>query len=146
MNHFLTIFLEYKITNLLCVDYIVLLPGKTLSNYTNLFSPNEYKKNDKIISILKLNISSLKFRSRNINEIRNYLLDEMKNNDLIGEKYKKTSKYLNYFEHLLILVSTVTSCVSISAFVSLVFAPVGIASSKVRINLCAITAGIKRYK
>ena len=146
MNQFLTIFLEYKIINLLCVDYIVLLPGKTLSNYTNLFSPNEYKKNDKIISILKLNISSLKFRSRNINEIRNYLLDEMKNNDLIGEKYKKTSKYLNYFEHLLILVSTVTSCVSISAFVSLVFAPVGIASSKVGINLCAITAGIKRYK
>ena len=146
MNHFLTIFLEYKITNLLCVDYIVFLPGKTLSNYTNLFSPNEYKKHDKIISILKLNISSLKFRSRNINEIRNYLLDEMKNNDLMGEKYKKTSKYLNYFEHLLILVSTVTSCVSISAFVSLVFAPVGFASSKVRINLCAITAGIKRYK
>ena len=49
MNQFLTKFLEYKIINLLCVDYILLLPGKTLSNYTNLFSPNEYKKNDKII-------------------------------------------------------------------------------------------------
>ena len=64
----------------------------------------------------------------------------------MDEKYKKTSKYLNYVEHLLLLVSTVTSCVSISAFVLLVFAPVVIASSEVGINLCAITAGIKKYK
>ena len=34
---------------------------------------------------------------------------------LINEKYKKTCKYLNYVEHLLILVSTVTGCVSVSA-------------------------------
>ena len=26
-----------------------MLAGKALSNYTNLFSPNDYKKNDKII-------------------------------------------------------------------------------------------------
>ena len=26
-----------------------MLAGKTLSNYTNLFSPNDYKKNDKIV-------------------------------------------------------------------------------------------------
>ena len=36
------------------------------------------------------------------------------------EKYKKTCKYLNYVEHLLILVSTITGCVSISSLVSLV--------------------------
>ena len=39
---------------LLCVNFIVslieyMLAGKTLLDYTNLFSPNEYKKNDKII-------------------------------------------------------------------------------------------------
>ena len=36
----------------------------------------------------------------------------------MSEKYKKTCKYLNYAEHLLILASTVTGCVSISAFAS----------------------------
>ena len=34
----------------------------------------------------------------------------------MNEKYEKTYKYLNYFENLLILVSTVTRSVSISAF------------------------------
>ena len=61
-------------------------------------------------------------------------------------KNKKTCKYLNYVEHLLILVSPVTGCVSISAFPSLVFVPVVITSSAVGINICAITAGIKKYK
>ena len=52
----------------------------------------------------------------------------------------------NCVKHLLILVSTVTSCISISAFVSLVCVPVGIASSAVGITLCAIPAGIKKYE
>ena len=36
--------------------------------------------------------ASLKFRSTQIDEIRNYLLDEIKHNNLISEKYKKTCK------------------------------------------------------
>ena len=62
------------------------------------------------------------------------------------EKYKKTCKYLNYVEHLLILALTSTSCVSVSTFVSLVCVPVGITSSAVGIKICAIIAGIKKYK
>ena len=64
----------------------------------------------------------------------------------MSEKYQKKCKYLNYVEHLLILVSTVTGCVSSSAFDSLVCVPVGITSSSVGIKICAITAGIKKYK
>ena len=44
----------------------------------------------------------------------------------MSEKHKKTCKYLNYVEHLLVLVSTVTACVSILAFVSLVSVHVSI--------------------
>ena len=47
---------------------------------------------------------------------------------------------------MLILASTVTSCLSISLFASLVCVPVGITSSGVGIELCAITAAIKKYK
>ena len=89
---------------------------------------------------------SVEFRFRTIDETRNCLLDEIKHNDLMSEKYKKTCKDLNYIEHLLILASTITGCVSISAFASLVCVPVGITSSAVGINNCAITAGIKKYK
>ena len=62
--------------------------------------------------------ASLKFRLRKIDEIRNYLLDEIKHNDLMTEKYKKICKYLNYVEKLLILVLTVTGLDSISSFAS----------------------------
>ena len=57
----------------------------------------------------------LEFRLKN-DETRNYFLDEIKQNDLISEKYKKTCKHFNYVEHLFILVPTITGCVSISAF------------------------------
>ena len=43
-------------------------------------------------------------------------------------------KYLNYVEHLLILVSTFTGCVSISAFASLICVPVSSWSSVVGIK------------
>ena len=45
---------------------------------------------------------------------------------------------------MLILASTVTGCVSISAFAWLVCIPIGITSSAVGINICVITAVIKK--
>ena len=57
-------------------------------------------------------------RSRKIDETRNCLLDEIKWNDAMSQKYKKTCTYLIYVEQLLILASTVTGCVSISSFAS----------------------------
>ena len=50
------------------------------------------------ISILTMNMveeESVEFRLREIDETRNYLLDEIKHNNLMREKYKKTFKYLN---------------------------------------------------
>ena len=78
---------------------------------------------------------SLEFRLRKIVETRNDLLDITKHNDLMSGNYKKTCKYLNYVEHLLNVVSTVTGCLSISRFDSLVAIPVGIASSTVGIKI-----------
>ena len=46
---------------------------------------------------------------------------------------------------MVILSSAVFASISISAFASLVCVPVGITSSAVGINTCAITAGIKKY-
>ena len=83
---------------------------------------------------------------KKIDETRDYLLEEINHNDLMIEKCEKTCKYLNYVEHLLILVSTITDCVSISAFASSVCVPVGITSSTLEIKICAITTRIKKHK
>ena len=66
-----------------CIAFIeYMLAGKTLLDYTNLFFPNDYKRNDKIIyKYFKNNIveeASLEFRFKKNDETRNYLLDEIK--------------------------------------------------------------------
>ena len=81
----------------LCITFIeYMLAGKTLLDYGDLFSSNCYKNNDKIIyKYSKVNMSCLEFELRKIGETRNYLLDQIKHNDLINEKCKKTCKYLS---------------------------------------------------
>ena len=54
--------------------------------------------------------------------------------------------HLNYVEQLLILDSTITRCVSVSAFALLVCVFAGSKSSAVGLKICAITARIKKYK
>ena len=63
-----------------------------------------------------------------IDETRNYLLEEIKHNDLMSEKHKKVCRALNFFEHFFVFISAISGCVSISAFDLLVVVPVGIAS------------------
>ena len=64
----------------------------------------------------------------------------------MSRKYKKVSTTLNYIVHFLIFVSTITRCISISAFASLLGIPIEITSSAVGLKICAIAAGIKKYK
>ena len=80
-----------------------------------------------------------------IDETSNYLIEEMKKNEL-SMKHKKACKTLNYIEHLLILASTVIGCRSISTFTPIVGISVGIASSAIGIKICTITSVIKRCK
>ena len=68
----------------------------------------------------------------------NYFIKEMRQNELISKKHKKVCKTLHYIKHFLILASTFTGCVSISAFSFLVGIPVDIASSAIGIKICAI--------
>ena len=62
----------------------------------------------------------------------------------MSEKRKKVYRVINYFEHCLIFVSAVSSCVSISELVLLAGVPVGIASSAVRLKICALTIEVKK--
>ena len=60
----------------------------------------------------------------------------MNRNDLMSKRHKKICRVLNYIDHSLTVVSTITGCVSISAFASLVGISIGIASSTIRLK-CA---------
>ena len=62
---------------------------------------------------------SQEFRLKNKHETRNYFLEEIGQNELEGRNHKKLCTTLNYIEHVLILASTITGCISISAFASL---------------------------
>ena len=64
----------------------------------------------------------------------------------MSRKHKKVCTILNYNEYFLILASAIAGCISIAAFASLHDIPIGITSSAVGLKICAITAGIKKYK
>ena len=64
----------------------------------------------------------------------------------MSRKFKKVCTSLNYIEHFLILASTITECISISAFDSLLGVPIVITSSAIGLKICTITAGIEKYK
>ena len=85
------------------------------------------------------------FRLQKIGKIRNYLIEEINRNKLMSKKHK-VCRILNYIHQLVITISTITGCVSISAFTSLVGITVGVISSAIRLKICVITSGIKRKK
>ena len=82
------------------------------------------------------------FRWNKINEIRNYLIKEINQNELMNKNHQKVCTVLNYINHSLVSNSTITGCVSIT----LVGISIGIASSTIGLKICVITAGIKKYK
>ena len=65
---------------------------------------------------------------------------------MTSKKQNKTRWTLNYLEHKFFFISTVSGCVSISAFASLVGIPIQIKSSSIGLKICAIPARIKEFK
>ena len=87
------------------------------------------------------------FRLQNIDETRNYYLEEIKQIELMNRKYKKVCTTLNYIENVLILAPAITGCISVSAFASfLLLTSIGITSSVIKLKTGAIAAKIKKYK
>ena len=58
---------------------------------------------------------SREFRLENIDEIRNYLSEEIYRNEQMSKKHENGCITLNYIENFLTLGSTITGCVSTSA-------------------------------
>ena len=86
---------------------------------------------------------SLESRFENIDEPRNYFIEEIDQNEWISKWHKKVCATRNYIE---ILACAVMLCLSISTFASLLGVLIGITSYAIGLKICAITAVIKRYK
>ena len=88
-----------------CIGFIdFMLAGKKLTDFTYLFCPHEFKKNDYIIlsnfneAIDKTNLSEqIKFRSDEISKIENYFIKEINQRKSCC---KKLSKYIAVFDYL----------------------------------------------
>ena len=111
---------------------------KTLLDYTDSFSTDDYHKNDKYGKINR----NFDFRLKKNKWNKKLSFRKIKYNDLMSEKHKKVCRTFNYFENLLGFFSAVSGCVSISAFALLV----GFTSPVVGLQICALTAVIKNQK
>ena len=92
--------------------------------------------------------TSQEFRFKNVNETRDYFLEKIEQNELMSRKVQKRFVLtvlltIDYIEDWLILGSTITGCISTSAFASLFDIPIGITSSAIGLKICGIAAGIK---
>ena len=64
----------------------------------------------------------------------------------MSNKHKKVCRISNDIDHFLILACAITWCISICIFPSSLDVSVGITSSVLGLTICAITAGVKKYK
>ena len=81
---------------------------------------------------------SQEFKLENIEETKNYFLKEVEQTELMGKKYNNIGATLNYTEHVLILASTITRCISISVFALTLGIPIGFTSSTIEFKKCVI--------
>ena len=80
---------------------------------------------------------SQEFRLKNINGTRNYFFEEIEQSKLMSRKHKKVCTTLNYVEQFLILAFTITGCILISAFTSMLGISIRTTSSATKIkDLC----------
>ena len=68
-----------------------------------------------------------KFRLNKINEIKDYLIAEIKERELMNKRLSKYIASFDYFDKLLTVFSVTTGSISITSFATVIGAPVGIA-------------------
>ena len=117
-----------------CIGFIdFMLAGKTLIDYTSLFSPYDFEKNvDIILSYLKMNecnsikvsnkylnlCDQKKFRLNETNKIKDYFNSEIQERKIMSKKLSKYIAAFDYFDKNLIVSSATSGGISIISFTS----------------------------
>ena len=89
-------------------------------------------------SIDTLNPNNQQFRLNKISEIEDYFIAEIKERELMSKNLSKYSSFFYYFDKSLIVLSITSGGVSITSFVTVIGAPIGIISESLSLafSLC----------
>ena len=122
-----------------CIGFIdFMLAGKKLTDFTSLFSPYDFKKNDYIILrvILKMNkidktnlTDQTKFRLNEISKIKNYFNSKINQRKNASKKLSKYVSDFDYIDKICIVQSPTTGGVCIISHATVVGASVEITSA-----------------
>ena len=118
-----------------CIGFInFMFNGKSLTDYTNLFSPNDFKKSDDMCKANRANkISEVKdltkYRLDEINKIQEYFNAEIKERKDIVKKISKYIVAFDYADKIFIALSASFGTLSIASYATVVGIPAGIAGA-----------------
>ena len=135
-----------------CIGFIdFMLAGKKLADFTSMFSPQDFKKNDDIVltyfkdEIDKANLTDqTKFQLNEKGKSENYFNSEINPRKLCSKKLSKYATAFDYIDKVLIVLSATNGGVCIISSVSVVGAPVGIAWESFTLFFSLTTEIIKK--
>ena len=120
-----------------CIGFIdFMLKGKSLTDFTNLFSPNSLEDNDEIIlkciksgavPMVYPDLNNQAFKLNKINEIKDYCIAEICERELMSKRLSKYIAAFDYFDKSLIALSVASAGVSLASFARVIGAAVRIA-------------------
>ena len=84
------------------------------------------------------------FRLKQINEIKDYFIAEIKESELLSKRLSKYIASLDCFNKSLIFLSVATSSISIASFETVIGAPVGIVRATVILAFSFLTGIVKK--
>ena len=124
------------------INYMI--KGKALLDYTNLFSPNDFKKNDQIIKRNNLELVDInKYRLNEIHKIKDYFNNEINDRKNIIKKLSKYKVTLDNLDKIFIPLSASFGTLSVTAHATVLGIPLGIAGASLTL-LFTISAGINK--
>ena len=138
-----------------CIGFIdYMFTGKTLADFTNLFLPNTFNNNDKIIlkyikmseaSNIYSNLSDqTQFGLNKINEIKDYFIAEIHQREEMSKLLSNYIAAFDYFDKNLIFLSPASGGICIVTFATVIGAPVEIASANFSFTFSKSTGIVKK--
>ena len=153
-----------------CIGFIdFMFDGKSLTDYTNLFSLNNFKKSDDIILNYFLNkmveinsiecnstksiehnfidtsnLNNQQFGLNKISEIEDYFITEITERKLMSKKLSTYISFFGYFDKSLIALSVISGSISIASFATVIGINVGITSASLSLAFSLCTGLVKK--
>ena len=95
-------------------------------------------------SIDALNLNNQQFRLNKINEIKNYLISEIKERELVSKRLHTYIASFDYFDKSLIVLSATCDSISIASFATVIGTPIGIVSASLSLAFSLSTGLLKK--